>query len=235
MQLFFIRHAQSTNNALWLETGSSEGRSDDPDLTDLGYRQAEVLAEHLMEPAVHTDDDEPTGYGLTHLYCSPMVRAVDTGWAVSKKLRLPLNIWVDLHEGGGIYLEDEPGMRNGRSGKSREYFEENYPGIVIPEEISSKGWWNRPYEQDEERLVRARRVLDELLAKHGNSNDHVAFFSHGDFFNRFLCVLLGFPLSYPLWFSAYNAGISRFDFVDGEIRVRYLNRFDFLPYVLRTR
>jgi 2,3-bisphosphoglycerate-dependent phosphoglycerate mutase len=36
MQLYLIRHAQSTNNVLWSETGGGEGRVADPELTAVG-------------------------------------------------------------------------------------------------------------------------------------------------------------------------------------------------------
>ena len=49
MQFYFIRHGQSENNALWERTGSSEGRSEDPELTALGHRQAKRLAQFLRQ------------------------------------------------------------------------------------------------------------------------------------------------------------------------------------------
>jgi 2,3-bisphosphoglycerate-dependent phosphoglycerate mutase len=49
MQLYFIRHAQSANNALWAGTGSDEGRSHDPELTDTGKKQAGYLAKFFKE------------------------------------------------------------------------------------------------------------------------------------------------------------------------------------------
>ena len=46
MDLYIIRHAQSTNNALPAEVELRD-RVCDPLLSDLGYRQAAFLAEHL--------------------------------------------------------------------------------------------------------------------------------------------------------------------------------------------
>ena len=74
MRLYFIRHAQSANNALWDSTQSDAGRSDDPRLTPLGLRQASALCDAFARAA-----DPLEGHGspaLTHLYCSPMTRAV---------------------------------------------------------------------------------------------------------------------------------------------------------------
>ena len=39
MQFYFIRHGQSTNNALWETTRSNKGRSEDPELSELGHLQ----------------------------------------------------------------------------------------------------------------------------------------------------------------------------------------------------
>ena len=47
MQLYFIRHGQSENNARWMSTGSHRWRSEDPGLTEVGQQQAEILAQFL--------------------------------------------------------------------------------------------------------------------------------------------------------------------------------------------
>jgi broad specificity phosphatase PhoE len=47
--------------------------------------------------------------------------------------------------------------------------------------MGEEGWWNRPFEAELHRPERARRVLVELLQRHGGSNDRVAMVSHGAF------------------------------------------------------
>jgi broad specificity phosphatase PhoE len=44
MQLYFIRHAQSANNALYAETGAAWGRHHDAPLSAVGLRQLPHLA-----------------------------------------------------------------------------------------------------------------------------------------------------------------------------------------------
>ena len=112
MQLYFIRHAQSENNALWMRTRSGEGRLADPALTRAGWRQARLLAKFLAQnhAAARTtgwDSQNRGGFGLTHLYCSLMRRAAATGSEIAQALDLPLIGWADIHERGGIYLKDE--------------------------------------------------------------------------------------------------------------------------------
>jgi 2,3-bisphosphoglycerate-dependent phosphoglycerate mutase len=79
MQLYYIRHAQSENNALWEATGSDEGRSSDPELTEIGKQQITCLAQFLKtgDPVLgnrRMDAQNLAGFGLTHLYCSLMVQ-----------------------------------------------------------------------------------------------------------------------------------------------------------------
>jgi broad specificity phosphatase PhoE len=110
MQLYIIRHAQSTNNAL----ADQRFRVSDPGLTETGHRQAELLAEHLVHGSGRfTSSTNPAGaagigYGITRLYCSPMLRALQTARPVSHALGLIPEIWIEIHEYGGIWLDREP-------------------------------------------------------------------------------------------------------------------------------
>ena len=47
MYLFYIRHGQSANNALYDATGGDDGRVMDPELTPVGVEQAARVAESL--------------------------------------------------------------------------------------------------------------------------------------------------------------------------------------------
>ncbi len=101
----------------------------------------------------------------------------------------------------------------------------------MPEALDDAGWWNRPFEEREQRYGRARRVIERLRALHGGTQDRVAIVSHGGFFNYLLCVLFNLPARDGFWFVLNNASISRFDFDwDGQdVGIAYLNRVDFLP------
>jgi len=111
MQLYYIRHAQSFNNALYAINGSLSERSDDPELTEVGIQQAKILAGFLGRNTTDNqidpnDTQNISGFHITHIYTSLMVRAVATGVWIARQLDLPLYGWVDLHEWGGVYLED---------------------------------------------------------------------------------------------------------------------------------
>jgi 2,3-bisphosphoglycerate-dependent phosphoglycerate mutase len=232
MQLYFIRHAQSTNNALWDTTGSSDGRSDDPGLTPLGLEQARRVARFLR--AGNPDGGIPGdngGFALTHLYSSLMVRAVSTAWEISQELGLPLVALDELFEEGGIYMDDAlTGERIGGLGQSRAFFEANFPGIILPKKLVDEGWWaRRPYEEPEATGQRAAAFLEALLEKHGKTDDRVAVVSHGAFFNYLIGAITGVSVRGGYWYAMNNTAITRFDFFGEYTLVVYLNRTDHLP------
>jgi 2,3-bisphosphoglycerate-dependent phosphoglycerate mutase len=119
MHLYFIRHGQSTNNALWAQNGSRDGRNEDPELTEVGERQAALLARFLSRGASRTEvpahnPKDVGGFDITDLYCSPMIRAVNTAMYISEALGLRPQVWRDVHEVGGVFLEDvESGVLSG--------------------------------------------------------------------------------------------------------------------------
>ena len=239
MQLYFIRHGQSENNLLYVQSGSNSGRSSDPELTQTGRKQSMRLARFLLEGdglPTQFDPQNTHGFNLTHLYTSMMVRATATASAVAAMLSLPLSGWIDLHEEGGIYIqESEESPRIGLPGKDRFYFQHRYPALDLPEAVSDQGWWNRPFEEPAERPLRARRVLEQLLTRHGDTEDRVAFFSHGGFFNQLMYALLEVPADERFWLMLNNCSISRIDFrKDVKFMIVYLNRVDFLPPDLIT-
>jgi 2,3-bisphosphoglycerate-dependent phosphoglycerate mutase len=241
MQFYFIRHAQSANNALWDRTGASKGRSMDPGVTEIGQQQADLLARFLGQTHQGstsqdgTDPQNRNGFGITHLYSSLMERAVYTASRIGDTLNLPVHACVDLHEEGGIYLEDETtGEPVGQPGNNRPYFTERYSRLVIPESLGEQGWWNQPYEAFELRTPRARRLMDDLLRKHGDTQDRVAVISHGGFYNHVMTVLLGLPSIGNPWFVMNNCAITRIDFSDVGMALVYQNRLDFMPRELVT-
>ena len=235
MHLYLIRHGQSTNNHLLITTGAETGRAFDPELTDLGRQQAECLAEYLSSWKTSTD---PLIHPLTHLYTSPMLRAVSTGQPAARVLGLPLVTWKDLHESGGLFLQDEEtGEDVGQPGPDRAAMAERFPDLLWPPELGDSPWWDRPSELPEERIPRARRVLTELLARHpAESDDGVAFFTHGAFSNYFMAALLGLmEQRAPIWFSFFNTAITCLNFrPKREPRIRFLNRMPHLPDELIT-
>ncbi len=156
MKLFIIRHAESANNHLALDLTYDEymhHRSVEPPLTELGVRQAEVLAQHLAQgpnPEQFREElsSPRSAYGITHLYCSPMLRALQTALPVAQALGLQPEIWIDIHEHGGMFLGN-PRSDDGLTihpGLTRTEILTDFPGYCLPDAISEDGWWNSGYE-----------------------------------------------------------------------------------------
>jgi 2,3-bisphosphoglycerate-dependent phosphoglycerate mutase len=241
MQLYYIRHGESTNNRLYRETGGEIGRAHDPELTAIGVRQAEQVANFLARtpPRVETDrfdTQNRNGFRLTHVYTSLMMRAVSTGAVIAGRLGLPLHAWVDLHEEGGLFTTDEAtGERVGQPGYGRPYFTEKYPALVLPETLGDEGWWRQGFEAAEVRTARAQRVLGELLERHGGTDDRVAFISHGGFYNHLLAAVFGLAAPLPVGHLLNNCALSRLAFPrEGSPLILYQNRLDYLPDELVT-
>lgn len=240
MQLYFIRHAQSVNNAVYNEEIPGKRISPDPELTEKGWQQASLLADFLtIQPSGKTtgsrDLKNLNGFHLTHLYSSLMIRAVATASLVSNATGLPLHPWLEVYEAGGIFWEDEEtGVVSGQPGMGRDFFVKNFPQLVLPENMYLEGWYTGGLEPQENKMLRARLFLQGLLEKHGGTADRVAVFSHGGFYSYFMLTLLGKESSNGYWFSINNTGISRIDFDGEHIEVIYTNRTDHLPDELIT-
>src|SRR5690606_32533259 len=169
MELYIIRHGQSANNALRDE----RERTFDPQLTEVGRQQAEQLAAFLAgsnqrEPLYTPLTSRPTGeerpgFGITHLYTSAMHRAMQTAAPVAQALNLKPEIWLDIHEQGGLFLE-EAGKHVGYPGKTRAEILDEFPNYVLPDTITDRGWYDitHGYEGMYSGAGRAIKVAVEL-------------------------------------------------------------------------
>lgn len=240
MELYFIRHGQSQNNAHWNDPIYRE--SPDPALTEIGIEQAGCLADFLEKTQQMADDtignvQNRHGFGLTHIYTSLMERAVHTAAPTARRLGIPFAAWMEIHESGGIYGRDGEMKLLGLPGQSRSYFEQNFPELALPVSLNGVGWWNRPLETEDEAHLRAESLWVELLSRHGDKEagpeQRVALFSHGGFFVHLMCAILNIPWrqasqGMKAWFVLNNCSISRLDVHRNEVSVVYLNRTDHL-------
>lgn len=232
MELYIIRHGQSTNNAL---TNRAD-RGCDPPLTDLGRRQAELLAQHLATEAQRVSPStrgyQKHGYGITHLYCSPMWRALQTAQPIGEALGLVPEVWIDIHEWGGIFLDHgEPEGVVGYPGKTRSEISEGFPDYILPKGITEEGWWNRDLENRTNFIARAIKVADVLQerAKAGN-DERIAIVTHAGFSAFLIKALFRHLLGSNIYYHHYNTAFARIDLVNDEpMHLRYLNRVDHLP------
>jgi len=230
MELYILRHGQSTNNALT----NREDRGCDPPLTDLGRRQAELLARHLateiQRVSPRTRGYQEHGYGITHLYCSPMWRALQTAKPIGEALGLAPEVWTDIHEWGGIYLDHgEPEGIVGYPGKTRSEILDEFPNYILPAGITETGWWHQDHEDEAGCIARAVRVAG-ALHKRSQNCERIALITHAGFTAKLLATFLSQRSSDNVYYHHRNTSISRIDLdSDGILNVRYLNRIDHLP------
>jgi len=246
MRLFLIRHGESANNFMMQDGGYDHymrNRHVDPPLTERGVQQAELLAQHLAANA-HPESRHgrsPTqpnaGYGFTHLYCSPMQRAMQTTVPIAAVLGMQPEVWIDIHEHGGIF-HGNPRTGEGLTfftGMARREMSERFPNYLLPDGITDEGWWHGGYEDMPGCFARAVRVARRLTQR-ANENrtqgvaEGVALVSHGTFIDSLLKALFRQIPDRSFLYEHYNTAITCVDFMDdGTLFLRYLNRTQHLP------
>lgn len=193
MELFIIRHGQSVGN-------TCKEDMPDCDLTELGLRQAEHVAECM------------NGADLTHIVSSPLVRALQTAQPLARSSGLPVRVWIDAYEVRN---------RGPYRGPAAQELERLYPGIAIEDEVEPDGWFCAGDETAEMGHRRALAVL-ERLRREFPGDERVALFAHGGF-NRFLLrAVLGLDHQSDVRFEESNGSIYWLSFQERETVVRYV-------------
>ncbi len=237
MDLYIIRHAQSVNNAL----ADERQRVCDPALTELGQRQADLLAGHLAgghdlhpiypwQPSISSNG---RGYGITRLYTSAMRRSLQTARPVGRALGLRPEVWIDIHEHGGIWLDRGEGIGIvSYGGLTRSEIRTEFAECDVPDELTDAGWWQGSFEAlplAEARAARVAQTLRDWGKDEAKREEKIAIITHGAFGTLLLRALLG-ETEQPIFYHLDNTSISLVRFRrENELSVRYLNRLDHLP------
>lgn len=225
-QLFLIRHGQSSNNAL---TDPSQ-RVCDPELTEIGQVQAERVAAYMAqrEHLVGTDRSATEGLALDRLYCSAMIRALHTATPIGKALGIRPEVWLDIHEVGGIFLEHKNGDIESFSGAGRGEIDDRFPGVVLPEAVGEKGWWQGGRESVEDGQLRALKVA-QMLRQQSVAGQRIGLVTHGDFMSHLIKALLGIEQGPEIYIEHRNTAITCLKVaVQERTVVYYANRFEHL-------
>ena len=232
MNLFLIRHGESENNA----RGINQSRKADPNLTSNGLRQSYALAEFLKKGDHLSNSESFTlNVNLDELYCSAMKRSLQTALPVSETLDIKPEIWVDLHEVGGLYFFNEyTQIEQGYLGLNRGQIKNIYPNYSIENTITDKGWWFKNKEILAESNERIESVKNKLLEK-ANQNTCIGLITHGGFISIFLSLIMSLNQKSQVVFQSHNCGITCLSFREkNQIIVQYINNHCFLPKHLRV-
>ncbi|MCK4515657.1 MAG: histidine phosphatase family protein [Spirochaetaceae bacterium] len=170
-----------------------------------------------------------TGYGIDRLFCSAMHRSLLTARPVGKALGLQPEIWVDIHECGGIFLNHPDGRGTvGYPGMTRETIARGFSNVIIPPEVSSDGWWDpRRGEEDWPACQgRAVKVADRRRACAEDEPDAtVAMISHAGFIEALIKALTSQLPGQGIVYHHFNTALTRMDFTgDSRLDIRYINR-----------
>lgn len=183
VRIIYVRHAES----LWNPIGRYQGRLD-PELSERGHRQAQLLAKVLKK------------YNPTALYSSPLKRTYMTAEYISKELNLPININTDIieidHGDWSGLLVDEV---------KEKYSEMFRDWLYEPEKVQFPNGENL-----EEVHKRVKKFQDEVLEKH--DGETIVAVSHTVPIRASLVSGLNLPLSKFWSFGCDNASYSILDY-----------------------
>ena len=225
-QIFLIRHGQSSNNAL----ADPSQRVCDPELTEIGQVQAERVAAYMAEREhlVGTGGAAAEGPALDHLYCSAMIRALHTATPIGKALGIRPEVWLDIHEVGGIFLEHKDGDIESFPGQGRGDIGDRFPDVVLPEAVGENGWWRGGRESAEEGRQRALKFA-QVLRQKSVPGQRIGLVTHGDFMSHLLKALLGIEQGPEIYLDHRNTAITCLNIsVQERTVVYYANRFEHL-------
>lgn len=228
MQIYLIRHAQSENNAL--DADSIHTRKVDPDLTDLGYQQRERLADWLGNESASGELD------IKQLYTSAMYRSLLTSQPVGESLDMRPQIWLDLHEKGGLFAQKN-GHARGYPGMTRADIADKFPAANLANDITERGWYDTALgmEPETHSHYRALKVAGLLRTRY-ETDAVVALVSHAGFLDILIKALFDQLPSrrHTMRYYHNNTAITRIDIWRGQAALHYMNRVDHLPAAMRS-
>ena len=173
---------------------------------------------------------------MIRLYCSPMLRTLQTAQIISEILDLPPHVFVGLHEWGGIW--ETRGNRTAVQlpGLTRAEIREICPDVVLPDDVTDHGWWfNEGFAGNIEGMKQlahenALAFIDHLTGYHVGTGQRIAAVSHGGSGGSLISAFFGLPpdVDYSR-FTQNNTGVSKMLFTSERRQLHYLNRISHLP------
>jgi probable phosphoglycerate mutase len=196
-EIYLIRHADALPGAEDLLPGDYDAQN----LSELGRKQAQALAERLRRTRFDA------------LYSSPIGRTLQTAEPLAAALGLPVTVVPDLREIelGAIVPAPPEGAT---SADMAAYLRDRLRAIAL--RAATTGSWDSIPDSEPPAAFRARVVAahDQLAARHPGGR--VACFGHGGTINVYLASILG--LAQDFLFPVANTAIT-IARVKGERRV----------------
>ena len=225
MRLILIRHAESHNNFVWDKLTTkypvyeerpknfydlyNAQRNADPELSELGYKQAEAVGKEISKRLVTYEKP-------IELRSSPMNRTLLTTTAIEKQCGNDVFPTFQVYEGyfeqGGCFDNDSKGIP-GRTGQEiRNAFPKAQPNWDL-----GKGWYeatykDMPVEHRDLILPRVKRVVDDIWKNDVPrlKNGTLIVVVHGNFLDVMIKELLSSNNDLNFCAIHENTGISSF-------------------------
>ncbi|MBQ6019734.1 MAG: histidine phosphatase family protein [Clostridia bacterium] len=206
MELYIVRHGQSAANA-----GIEK---DDPELTELGLRQADLLGERFKE------------IRFDRIYASTLLRAAQTAAGAAKYQTAPIGIVPALVEAGtrADFIPDEAAIR--RECEKAVFHEKKIPcpddpgarAKLVLETLVFPEAYDGPFDED-----RTDANGDRLRDTHKK----ILIVSHAVFIAHLLSQLVGFPFDRNMIVSQDNTCVNLFNlFLFNDTRRVRFRRFN---------
>ena len=219
MELYLIRHGQSTNNR-------GDARVPETPLTEIGKQQADRSGRALKN------------LGVTRLYCSAMLRAVQTATIVGEHLGHAPHVFVGIHEWGGLWEDRVDGGTDPLPGLTRSQLRDLCPKVVLPNDVTDNGWWFPSSVNDKPvsawdyaqmlQLIRRNclRFIAHLDQHHDGEAEKIGAIIHGGSGSILIGDLLGIslPNEFPEQFPHNNTGITKIRRTHEHTQLLYHNQ-----------
>lgn len=221
MELYLIRHAESTNNAR-----PSYQRVEDPDITPVGRQQARHLADWIAT------------LRIDRFITSPFRRTLQTAAEILGRTQHSLEIWHDVFERGGCFRGHNEANFAGASGMGRSQIVHllgpHGARCEIDPSIDENGWWGgKDRESDSQAVTRARAVCRRVKDSFPNG-EVVVLLIHADFKRLLLKEMMGDQLQVDRLGNIRNAAISKINRIGAQWQLDYFNSVTHLPARLIT-
>ncbi|MCL1841357.1 MAG: phosphoglycerate mutase family protein [Propionibacteriaceae bacterium] len=239
MQLLLIRHGQTSANRILAQTGVPAAGSPDPELTDIGLRQADLLAQAFADGRLPRPNV---------LISSLLLRAVQTVAPISAVLDMPVLGSLDAYEVGGLH-DEGPDDAAAYRGVPASQLRTICPRLQLPAAADESGWYRDPADTRERVWQRAQQLIAGLRSRYGDTDQIIAVVTHGWFAQYVIRAFIGWQPDADgttrAWFELSNTGTALLrdpsfgvpypdHGPDGGLSIYWINRTDHLPDDLLT-